>query len=76
MIQPIWIVTKLSVFEADIIDMCKGHNEAHWWLPRLHTSTYMAMEYITLTNPPPDLPERTAEALRWLSAVPEYYTQS
>lgn len=31
---------------------------------------YMVMEYITLTNPPPDLPERTAEALRWLSGVP------
>ncbi|KZP06658.1 hypothetical protein FIBSPDRAFT_1053428 [Athelia psychrophila] len=31
---------------------------------------YMVMEYITLTNPPPDLPERTAEAVRWLSGVP------
>ncbi|KZP06660.1 hypothetical protein FIBSPDRAFT_876331 [Athelia psychrophila] len=31
---------------------------------------YMVMEYITLTNPPPDLPERTAEAIRWLSEVP------
>lgn len=31
---------------------------------------YMVMEYVALTNPPPDLPERTAEALIWLSAVP------
>jgi len=31
---------------------------------------YMVMEYITLTKLGPDLPERTAEALRWLSGVP------
>ncbi|KDQ59787.1 hypothetical protein JAAARDRAFT_46414 [Jaapia argillacea MUCL 33604] len=31
---------------------------------------YMVMEAITLMEPPPDLPERTAEAVRWLSGVP------
>lgn len=31
---------------------------------------YMVMEAITLMNPTPDLPERTAEGPRWLSGVP------
>ncbi|KAF8657965.1 hypothetical protein AX16_002126, partial [Volvariella volvacea WC 439] len=31
---------------------------------------YLVMEYITLTAPSPDLTERTAEALKWLSGVP------
>lgn len=31
---------------------------------------YMVMEYIPLANSPPDLAERTIEALRWLSSVP------
>ncbi|KAK0194720.1 hypothetical protein F5146DRAFT_448792 [Armillaria mellea] len=31
---------------------------------------YMVMEAITLMDPPPDFPQRTAEALRWLSGVP------
>ncbi|KAJ3511202.1 hypothetical protein NLJ89_g4239 [Agrocybe chaxingu] len=31
---------------------------------------YLVMEYIKLTDSPPDLHERTAEALRWLSGVP------
>jgi hypothetical protein len=30
----------------------------------------MVMEHITLTSPPPDLPERTAAAIRWLTGVP------
>jgi hypothetical protein len=34
-------------------------------------SGYFAMEYIKLSDPSPsDLPERTAEALKWLSGVP------
>lgn len=31
---------------------------------------YIVMEYITLADPPPDIPERTADALKWLSEVP------
>jgi hypothetical protein len=31
---------------------------------------YMVLEPITLTRNPPDLPERTAEALKWLYKVP------
>ena len=32
--------------------------------------TYFVMEYITLTDSPPDLYERAGEALKWLSSVP------
>lgn len=117
--------TKLSAFEAGIVDACAKHEQAHWnendyracvsldpdhfvkfdipqvvWpeiashshifeyaqshadtpgTPRIpkvihhfeyqHTM-YMVMEAITLMEPPPDLPERIAEAVRWLSGVP------
>jgi hypothetical protein len=33
-------------------------------------TSYLVMEYITLTPSPPDFIERIAEALKWLSGVP------
>jgi len=37
--------------------------EGPWW-------SYLVMEHITLTTPPPDFIERIAEAVKWLSGVP------